>query len=248
MDLNLLKMFEACSANNDRNKHLWLKGASLIINQYINLIKKIDPNYFPVTITDMCAFINDNSSELAKVFINNRTDKSSGHNYHHLYSYILNEFNNKKINILEIGMGTNNPELVSTMGYNARPGASLYSFREYYTNANIYGADIDKNILFNDERINTCYVDQLDEKSFNNIKQTFGNIEYDLIIDDGLHSIGANFNTLLFALDNIKVNGWIVIEDIGIINNWFTINYILSKNENFKTYIIKAGIMLSILC
>ena len=137
-------------------------------------------------------------------------------------------------------MGTNDPKLVSSMGSGGRPGASLYAFKEYLPNANIYGADIDKNILFNEERINTCYVDQLDIKTFNNIKNTFGNIKYDLIIDDGLHSIGANLNTLLFALNNIKINGWIVIEDIHIPDNWFSINYILSKNKNIKTYFIKA--------
>ena len=145
-----------------------------------------------------------------------------------------------KLNILEIGLGTNNPTLVSSMGSGGRPGASLYAFKQYLPNANIYGADIDKNILFNEERINTCYVDQLDIKTFDNIKNTFGNIKYDLIIDDGLHSIGANLNTLLFALNNIKINGWIIIEDIHIPDNWFSIKYILSKNKNINTYFIKA--------
>ena len=50
----------------------------------------------------------------------------------------------ENINILEIGLGTNNPILVSTMGSNGRPGASLYSFREYLPKSNIYGADVDK--------------------------------------------------------------------------------------------------------
>ena len=45
-------------------------------------------------------------------------------------------------------MGTNNPNLVSTMGSSGRPGASLYAFKEYLPNAIIYGADIDKDILF----------------------------------------------------------------------------------------------------
>ena len=84
-------------------------------------------------------------------------------------------------------------------------------------------------------------LDELDIKTFDNIKNTFGNIKYDVIIDDGLHSIGANLNTLLFALNNIKINGWIVIEDIHIPDNWFSIDYILSKNKNIKTYIIKAS-------
>jgi hypothetical protein len=74
------------------------------------------------------------------------------------------------------------------------------------------------------QEFKTAYVDQLDIKTFNGIITSFGDIKYDLIIDDGLHSIGANLNTLLFALQNIKSGGWIVIEDIYKINNWYIIH------------------------
>lgn len=87
----------------------------------------------------------------------------------------MNEITHQK-NILEIGLGTNDPTLVSSMGSGGRPGPSLYAFKQYLPNANIYGADIDKDILFNEERINTCYVDQLDIKTFDNIKNTFGTL------------------------------------------------------------------------
>jgi len=120
------------------------------------------------------------------------------------------------------------------------PGASLFSFRDYLSNSNIYGADIDKNILFECDRIKTCYIDQLDMNTFDNIKTNFGDIKYDLIIDDGLHSIGANLNTLLFALNNINDNGWIVIEDIIQIDNWRSIDFILKSTNKFITYIIKS--------
>lgn len=240
MDLNILSKFSAGSANDSSNKHLWLKGASLIFDQLNNLVKIVDPNYF-FNIIDISSFSNKSSSNLGKILKENRSDKSTAHDYHHIYSYILNEITTEKLNILEIGLGTNDPTLVSSMGSRGRPGASLYAFKQYLPNANIYGADIDKNILFNEERIKTCYVDQLDIKTFDNIKNTFGNIKYDLIIDDGLHSIGANLNTLLFALNNIKINGWIVIEDIHIPDNWFSIDYILSKNKNIKIYFIKTN-------
>jgi hypothetical protein len=73
------------------------------------------------------------------------------------------------LKILEIGIGTNNPSLVSTMGIYGTPGASLYSFREYLPNSQIYGADIDTNILFTHDRIKTFYVNQLDYSTYNNI-------------------------------------------------------------------------------
>ena len=92
-----------------------------------------------------------------------------------------------------------------------------------------------------DDRIKTCYVDQLDASTFDgSIVQTFGKQKYDLIIDDGLHAIGANLNTLLFALDNVNDNGWIVIEDIGAnnVSNWTGIDYILSQNKHYETFMI----------
>ncbi len=45
MNLNILSRFSAGSSNDSDNKHLWLKGASLIIDQLNNLVKIVDQNY-----------------------------------------------------------------------------------------------------------------------------------------------------------------------------------------------------------
>jgi len=235
--MDILHLFSANSANDELNKDLWLIGASLFIPQ-IN--KLLEYTSYEFNILDIENFNNENVTNLGNILANNQSDKSTCHNYHIMYSFIFNKLS-ANINILEIGLGTNNPNLVSTMHSWGRPGASLYAFREYLPNANIYGADIDKDILFESDRIKTCYVDQLDSTSFENISNNFGNIKYDLIIDDGLHSIGANFNTLLFALNSVNDNGWIVIEDIRIIENWKSIDFILNSTNKYKTYIIKTS-------
>lgn len=231
-----LFLFSAGSANDDNNKHLWVSGAALFIPQLNSLLEYTNYNF---NIIDIEKFNNDNSVILGNVLETNKSDKSTIHNYHILYSFIFNQLG-ENINILEIGMGTNNPDLVSSMGMYGTPGASLYAFREYLPKANIYGGDIDTNILFESERIKTSYVDQLNIETFKDLSNNFGNIKYDLIIDDGLHSIGANLNTLLFALENVNKNGWIVIEDIHLINNWKSIDYILGSLVKFKTYVISA--------
>jgi hypothetical protein len=232
-----LQLFSAGSANDNRNQHLWLKGAGLFIPQLNQLLEHTN---YEFKITDINDFQND-SDKLGKILAENKSDKSTRHNYHIVYSYIFNKLGvNSELNILEIGLGTNNPILVSSMGSLGRPGASLYAFAEYLPNANIYGADIDENILFKSNRIKTSYVDQLNSNTFDEMSNNFSNVKYDLIIDDGLHSIGANFNTLLFALKNLKPNGWIVIEDIHIVENWKSIDFILSSMKIFKTYLVKA--------
>ncbi len=68
--------------------------------------------------------------------------------------------------ILEIGMGTNNASLLSSMGRRGSPEASLRARKKYLPNSEICGTDVDKNILFQSGRITTSYVDQLDSTTF----------------------------------------------------------------------------------
>ena len=74
----------------------------------------------------------------------------------------------------------------SSMGSIGKPGASLRMWKDYFQ-YNIYGADIDRDILFNEERINTYYVDQLNTESIKSMWKDIGLNDFDIIIDDGLH-------------------------------------------------------------
>jgi hypothetical protein len=99
------------------------------------------------------------------------------------------------------------------MGAQGMPGASLRAFREYLPKATIIGADVDKRILFQDDRIQTYFVDQTDLRSLESLGKNIPN-SIDLIIDDGLHSPNANLAVLAFGLEKLKNHGWLVIEDI----------------------------------
>jgi hypothetical protein len=243
MYTHLLRRFSAGSANDEKYKETWYKSASLFIPQINELLSLCTLSN--MTIYEMSHFTNPLQDELGQLFTKYGSDKSRTHNYNVLYGYIINKLGRaNKLNILEIGLGTNNPNLVSTMGVGGKPGASLYAFKEFCDLANIYGGDVDKDILFSVDRIKTAYVDQLNMDTFASMQASLGNVEYDLVIDDGLHSIGANFNTLLFALKHTKPDGWIVIEDILRPDNFNSIDYILKSNGNigpkFETYMIKG--------
>ena len=110
-------------------------------------------------------------------------------------------------------MGTNNRHVVSHMGVDGKPGASLRAFRQHLPNAQIYGADIDKSILFQEDRIQTFFVDQTEPSSFLDLERRVPS-DLDLIIDDGLHSPDANLESLRFGLQKIKIGGWFIVEDI----------------------------------
>ena len=238
MNIELLKRYSSGSANDDTHKHLWFQGASQFIPQVNQLLTHI--GYVP-TILPITHFLNATNTEadawvLGNILKCHLSDKSTAHVYHILYSYIFHQLGkDAPLKLLEIGLGTNNPKLISSMGATGRPGASLYAFREYLPNASLYGGDIDQNILFEDNSITTRYVDQMKQSTF----AIFDGL-YDVIIDDGLHSIAANFNTLLFALEHLKVGGWFVVENIPLIDNFNAIDFILRSTGKYETYMIDA--------
>ncbi len=133
--------------------------------------------------------------------------------YEAVYAAILDQLRSDP-RILEIGVGTTTPGMVSAIHASCVPGGSLRAMRDYLPAAQIFGADIDKDILFSEDRIRTAFVDQTDLNSLQTLPLRLGEETFDFIIDDGLHSPEANLNTLLFALSAIRPGGWILIEDI----------------------------------
>jgi hypothetical protein len=159
--------------------------------------------------------------ELGLKFEKYGSDKA-WHKYHHFYGSLFTPGTTKMI--FEIGLGTNNTDVVSNMGAAGKPGASLRAFRDFFPRAHIWGADIDKRILFTEDRINTFHVDQTDDKS---LEALVGGLPdgMDLIIDDGLHSPLANLPTLRHCLPKIRQGGLVVIEDIqpNTLDVWRTV-------------------------
>jgi len=183
----------------------------------------------PITAVYPDAVLVPETQELASLFSQYGSDKSSLHDYHLLYGPLLAPCRDRPLRVLEIGVGTNNPDVVSTMGQGGKPGASLRAFRDFLPNAQIFGADVDKRVLFSEERIKTFFVDQTKQASFGDLTVALGCEEFDLIIDDGLHSPNANLATTLFALSALKRGGTFVVEDISdhAVSVWQTIAAIL---------------------
>jgi hypothetical protein len=137
------------------------------------------------------------------------------HNYTTIYSVLFNGYRDRPLSIFELGLGTNNPTLVSSMGGTGRPGASLRGWRELFPRAFIYGADIDRTILFRENKIETFYCDQLDQASIRDLwdlPALRGGV--DIILEDGLHTLDANVSFLDVSLEHLRPGGTYVVEDI----------------------------------
>jgi hypothetical protein len=152
------------------------------------------------------------ATALGELFRTYGSDKSGDHDYHLVYGPILAR-SAPVTALLEVGLGTNNEDVVSNMTAGGRPGASLRAFRDFLPQAQVYGADVDRRVLFEEERISTFFVDQTDPQTFVELEKRCGS-GLDVVIDDGLHSPAANLTVLQFGLRTVRVGGFVVIEDI----------------------------------
>jgi hypothetical protein len=178
---------------------------------------------------------NSDTDQLGKLFAQHGSDKSTSHDYHVVYGSVLSGKRDAAFNILEIGLGTNNIDVPSNMGLGGKPGASLRAFRDWAPHAHIYGADVDRRILFEEDRITTSWVDQTDRDSLARLRSSMGDKRFDLIIDDGLHLPHANINTLDALLPLLSEDGIFVIEDInGYFPFWTAASRVL--NQRYETF------------
>lgn len=168
-------------------------------------------------------------TELCRSFSAYGSDKGNHHNYSTFYNYIFTHIKNEKLNIFEVGLGTNNVNVPSNMGINGRPGASLRGWRDYFKNSMIYGGDVDEGCLFEEERIKTFHTDQTDKRI---IKKCWNNpelkdVEFDILIDDGLHEYNANRKFFDASVHKLKKGGIYILEDISEdyldnVEKWFS--------------------------
>lgn len=157
-------------------------------------------------------------TEMCRVMTKYGSDKGSRwHNYTTVYSVLFKECRDQPLRIFELGLGGN---------WSEQPyaGASLRGWRELFPNALVYGADILRANLFQEDRIKTFYCDQLDKASIRELWSQ-PNLQggMDIIIEDGLHTFEANVSFLESSLEHLRPGGIYVIEDIeqGTVDRWY---------------------------
>ncbi len=141
--------------------------------------------------------------------------KSKAHNYTDHYHRLFAQCRPYLQKVFECGLGTNNPHIPSTMGMRGKPGASLRVWRDYFPNAQIIGADIDRDILFSEDRIQTFFVDQTDPSTIARMWDEVGMVDFDLIIDDGLHTFEAGTTFFSHSINRLSQQGLYLIEDVA---------------------------------
>ena len=177
---------------------------------------------------------NSKLTKLMNLYGSDKGGKNNHHNYSEFYSEIFFHKRKEVKNIIEIGIGTNNTSLASNMGKEGVPAASLRAWRDYFENAQIYGADIDREILKDEDRIKTFYVDQTNPKIISSMYDQIGVSEFDIILDDGLHEFSANICLFENSIKNLSQNGTYIIEDVFYKDKVKFLNYFENLSYNFS--------------
>ena len=143
---------------------------------------------------------------------NSKTDKNTTHSYLPTYQKIFANKKDTAKHILEIGICY---------------GGSIKLWHDYFQNATIHALDIHMPIddvwdqIKNNNRISVYHSDAYEEKFFND---NFLNkdIKFDIMIDDGPHTLESML-TFIKLYSNVLANdGILVIEDIQSID-WIPI-------------------------
>lgn len=208
--INILSTFEEFAPNVSGDEDLKTQNTILNIQNFSKSIRQIQSSEYPLK--NIYDEFGSSDRTLGQIFENYGSDKKT-HGYDLIYESIFKELKNIDL-LIEIGIGSNNEKILSNMSRKGKPGSSLRSFRDYLINSQIIGLEFDSDVLFDEERINTFYFDQNHIESLNLLPNDYLN-SVDVLIDDGLHSIIANINSLYFAEKLLKKGGYLIIEDIS---------------------------------
>lgn len=144
-------------------------------------------------------------SDLFNLALKYDCDKAIDHNYIELYDTNFSSLRGKNITLLEIGVGGYHNQMSG--------GGSLRMWSEYFTKGNIIGIDIEeKNIKFNNNRINIRKINQNDQSQLNNVIAEFG--PFDIIIDDGSHEAEGIYNSFYTLFPFLNDGGFYSVEDL----------------------------------
>ena len=153
---------------------------------------------------------------LLDIVDNSRTDKNTVHSYLELYQRLLSSKRETAKNVLEVGI----------LG-----GGSIKLWKDFFTNATVYGLDIMNirnvwpEIVNKDKIILYTGTDAYNEIFFNN---TFlkKNIKCDFMLDDGPHTLESMKKFINLYSQIMTEDGILIIEDV---QSWDWIDILIKE-------------------
>jgi cephalosporin hydroxylase len=130
------------------------------------------------------------------------TDKGSDHTYTGMYEEILSQYKDKDCTLLEIGV---------------QSGGSALLWSKYLPNAKLSFSDIDQ--------LNQTVINMIGDKCIFHLGDAYSDYGlnaiknarpegFDIVIDDGPHTLQSMIQCIRRYLPIVKINGYLIIEDI----------------------------------
>jgi hypothetical protein len=168
----------------------------------------VEPSSEP---TELCAIMEKYRGDKGSV------DGTARHNYTRFYSPLFMPRRLEPLRVFELGIFC---------------GASLCAWQDFFPNAHIFGADIDRGTMFSGERIKTFLCDETDRAEVLALWTTIG--EVDVILDDGLHTYAANKQFFDWSWKCLRPGGLYIVEDIVNVGEY--LGWVDAHGENGRLF------------
>lgn len=142
---------------------------------------------------------------LRKILNDCKSDKASKHFYDSVYEHYFQPIRDLPLNFLEVGIFNGN---------------SIKAWLEYFPNATIYGIDLFDRVrpddieILKDPRVKWLESDSTVSTLTSMVLESWPNVTFDVIIDDGLHTPEANMKTFQSLMPLLSKTGVYFIEDV----------------------------------
>jgi len=167
---------------------------------------------------------------LEEIVDNSKTDKNMTHSYLPLYQMLLISKKETAKNVLEIGIGD----------FGEKNGGSIKMWRDFFTNATIYGLDIlDENRVMDELKNNNRIILYTSTNAYNTdffINNFLNkNIKFDFMLDDGPHTLESMIQFIKLYSQVMTDDGILIIEDVQSLDWIHVLNH--SVPEHLKKFV-----------
>jgi hypothetical protein len=181
--------------------------------------------------------LTEGQNELAMLSVEDQRILSNkvGHGYFEVYSRLFDKYRHKRLAIVELGIGSINENVPSTMyhfhknmpsmhGLSYSPGGSLRLWQRYFLNQDSmfvgWDIDLDHACIENAKLFKVDTMDNLQLRRTTAETLIFlSAFDYegiDIFIDDGLHSLESQQSVFESVFPYMSDNGIYIIEDISV--------------------------------
>ena len=239
-DINIIETFEEFAPNVSGDVDLKIENTIYNIKNFTSSLDSLIN--LQEEIIQLNNLAENSDTELSTLLQEYGSDKKALQ-YDLIYSKIFNEIKDFTL-LIEIGIGTNNEDILSNMSKFGKPGASLRAFRDYLQTVEIVGLEYDKTVLFEEAGIKTFYYDQNDNECVESFSNKYFELA-DILIDDGLHSLVANINSINLASKILKPEGYLIIEDISLksVQIYITVFKLVENLFTFNLYTNNSSVI-----